>query len=229
MIRHFRSATQAREQGQGLVEYALLLTLVSIAALLAVEGFGLSLEQEYCKVLNALGTTEAFCATGQDGDPGLPDDGTPGESGDEGGPGTPDDGDHDPNPGDEAGPGDNDEGLPAPQPPAPPQESGNPPDSPDPLPGVITLFQVQANRNQGRVWFTAQFNGGYQPNVVLTAYLDGQSKVMMDDNGNKYRVDWQNVTFPAELRIIATDYAGRYADAELHYTITGKEHGRVDD
>ncbi len=221
MIQQLRSATQAREQGQGLVEYALLLTLVSIAALLAVEGFGLSLEQEYCKVLNALGTTEAFCATGQDGDPGLPEE--------EGGPGTPDDRGHDPGPGDEPGPGDSDEGLPTPQPPSPPQEPENPPDSQDPLPGVITLFQVQANRNQGRVWFTAQFNGGYQPNVVLTAYLDGQSKIMMEDNGNKYRADWQSVTFPAELRITATDYAGRYADAELRYTITGNEHGRVDD
>ncbi len=226
MIRHFRSAPHLIEHGQGLVEYALLLMLVSIAALLAVEGFGLSLEQEYCKVLNALGTTETFCTPDHDGDPVWPgDEGTPG---DEGGPGTPDDG-HDPNPGDNPGPGDDDEGLPAPQPPSPPQEPENPPDSQDPLPGVITLFQVQANRNQGRVWFTAQFNGGYQPNVVLTAYLGGQSKVMMEDNGNKYRADWQDVTFPAELRITATDYAGRYAGAELRYTITGGEHGRFDD
>ena len=48
------------QRGQGLVEYALLLMLVSVSAILALEIFGETVQAEYCKILNGLGTTEDF-------------------------------------------------------------------------------------------------------------------------------------------------------------------------
>jgi len=232
-----RSATQS---GQGLVEYALLLTLVSVVAILSIQIFGVALQREYCKVLNALGTTETFCPTENNGDPGdegesgdlTGDDdiGEPGNGGSGEGSGPGDSGAGDPGNGGEEGNGDDgDDGNPGQgSDPGDDNENNQPPQ--EPVPGVITLYQVQAknNKNHKEVWFTAQFNGGYVANVVLTAYLDGESKVMMRENGNKYRADWQEIHFPVELRITAHDYEGRYLDAELRYTIQGNENGRVD-
>src|SRR5690606_25360136 len=232
-----------------------LLTLVSISAILAIEVFGATLQGEYCKILNGLGTTEDFCPADSNRNPvDKGDNGESGESGDTGNPGNgggasdPDEGDdtgdrddpgsggsgeNEPGPGDGdnsgddgnrddtgGGEGDEDDGDQS--------DEGNNEPPQEPLPGVITLFQVQAknNKNHKEVWFTAQFNDGYVENVVLTAYLNGESKVMMRENGNKYRADWQKVTFPAELVIKAHDHEGRYLDAELRYTIRGDENGR---
>ena len=223
------------EKGQGLVEYALLLTLVSVAAILAIEVFGVKLQNEYCEVLNALGTSETFCSTdesGHSGETGSPDDnGDTGESGDTGDTGNPGSGGENNDPGSDDNIGDPGSGGDEGDDDDPGNGDGNQPTpdpTPEPQPGVITLFHVQSknNKNHKEVWFTAQFNGDYVDNVVLTAYLGGESKVMMRENGNKYRAAWQSVSFPVELRIVSHDHLGRYLDAELSYTITGDENGR---
>lgn len=252
---------QKFQQGQGLVEYALLLTLVSFAAILGLEVFGDALAAEYCDILSALGTTESFCPAADGGTPGDPSDegdeggptdpGGPGNPGNPGNPGDGDDegntGDDEENGGDEPGPGGDGEGNDGGDDQGDDQgddendgnngggddqgdEGNNQPPQDEPQPGVITLFQVQAknNKNHKEVWFTAQFNGDYIENVVLTATLGGESKVMMRENGNKYRAAWQQVSFPVELVIRAHDHEGRYLDAELRYTIRGDENGRFD-
>jgi hypothetical protein len=46
------------EPGQGLVEYSLILVLVVVAALLALNAFGLTVTEVYCEIARALGATE---------------------------------------------------------------------------------------------------------------------------------------------------------------------------
>ena len=48
------SRPQKGEAGQGLVEYALTLTLVSMALMLSLSLFGVGVKEAYCTVLNAI-------------------------------------------------------------------------------------------------------------------------------------------------------------------------------
>ncbi len=51
----------SRERGQGLVEYALALTLVAAVVILSLRFLGPSVERVYCRVVTQLGTDSEQC------------------------------------------------------------------------------------------------------------------------------------------------------------------------
>ena len=53
-----RHQKHAPEEGQGLVEYSLILVLAVVAALLVLNTFGLTVTEVYCEIARALGATE---------------------------------------------------------------------------------------------------------------------------------------------------------------------------
>ena len=50
-----------KEKGQGLFEYALILSLVSIVIIIVLTFFGVSLIEIYCYIINGLGFASPYC------------------------------------------------------------------------------------------------------------------------------------------------------------------------
>lgn len=223
------------QRGQGLVEYALLLMLVSVSAILALEIFGETVQAEYCKILNGLGTTEDFCPASSggpadDGDEGeTGDPGTANDPGNGGGASDPGNGENNGNTGDEGSPGNNgnggeqggdsgDEGAnnennndDSSDGNHQGDEGNNEPPQDEPKPGTLSITKINTNKPNTKIKFDVRYNGGYEPNVLVHAYFDGKSLyVPKHESGKYYSIkNYVDVSgLPLPITIKATDANG---------------------